>query len=232
MSVYLASAPSLSLPHGPELSAPIFSPSCPLSLCPVVPTYMLVLNLTPTISPPWMRPRPRILRPRPHPRASFEPRALLDHLSSLICALCPTLSPSLTLCPRVQGAPPPPVVDRCLFCGRRRARAPSSATVSSALLSAARDTLRCALSFPVASGPRSPECFLHSPSPPPSPRQALAPPSLLRDASASARGEQPARALNLAITALFSARLFAGVAPRRRWPASPCAAPSGAPTPA
>jgi hypothetical protein len=148
------------------------------------------------ISLPWTRPRPRVFRPRPRPRAPFEPRALLAHLSSLICALCPTLSPSLSLCPRVQGAPPPPAVDRYLFCGRCRARAPSSATVSSTLLSAARDTLRCALFFPVASGPHSPERFLRSRSPPPSPGRALVPPPLLRNASASARGEQPACALN------------------------------------
>jgi hypothetical protein len=175
------------------LSAPSSRTRVRFSLCPTVPTCQLVLNLPPMISPPWTRPRPRVLRPRSCPRAPFEPRALLAHLSSLICALCPTLSPSLSLCPRVQGAPPPPAIDRCLFCGRRRARAPSSATVSFALLSVARDTLRL-----------------------PSPHRALAPPTLLRDASASARGEQPARALNLVIVVLFSARLFTGVAPRRR----------------
>ena len=71
---------SLSLSHYPHLSA--------------------VLNLPPTISPPWTRPRPCVLRPRPSPRALFEPRALLAHLPSSICALCPALSPSLSLCPR------------------------------------------------------------------------------------------------------------------------------------
>jgi hypothetical protein len=91
------------------------------------------------------------------PRAPFEPHALLAHLSSLNCDLCPTLSASLSLYPRVQGALPPSAVDRCLFCGRRRARAQSSSMVSSALLSAARDTLRCALSLSAVSGPRSPE---------------------------------------------------------------------------
>jgi hypothetical protein len=127
------------------------------SLCPAVPTSQLVPNLSPTISPSWTCPRPCVLRPRPRPRAPFEPRVVLTHLSSLICALCSTLSPSLSLCPRVQGTPPPPAIDYCLFRGRRRARAPSSATVSSALLSSARDTLRCALSLSTASGPRSPE---------------------------------------------------------------------------
>jgi hypothetical protein len=62
-------------------------PPRPLYLCPVVPTCQFVLNLPPTISPPWTRPRPRVLRPHPRPRAPFEPRALLAHLSSLICAL-------------------------------------------------------------------------------------------------------------------------------------------------
>jgi hypothetical protein len=49
------------------------------------------------ISPSWTRPRPRVLRPRPSPCAPFEPRALLAHLPSSICALCPALSPSLSL---------------------------------------------------------------------------------------------------------------------------------------
>jgi hypothetical protein len=129
------------------------------------PHLSAVLNLPPTISPPWTRPRPRILRPCSCARTPFEPHVLLAHLPSLICALCQTLSPSLSLCPREQRAPPPPADDHYLFCGRRRARAPSSATVSSALLSAARDTLRCALSLPAASGPRSPEQFLRSRSP-------------------------------------------------------------------
>jgi hypothetical protein len=119
------------------------------------PHLSAVLNLPPMITPPWTRPRPHVLRPRPCPHAPFEPRALLTHLSSPICALCPTLSPSLLLCPRVQGAPPPPADNHYLFCGRRRARAPSSATVSSALLSAAQDTLRCALFLPTTSSPRS-----------------------------------------------------------------------------
>jgi hypothetical protein len=109
------------------------------------------------ISPSWTRPHPRVLRPRPRTRAPFEPRALLAHLPSLICALCQTLSPSLSLCPCMQGAPPLPPVDRCLFCGHRRVRAPSNATVSSASLSTSRDTLQCALSLSVSSGSRSPE---------------------------------------------------------------------------
>jgi hypothetical protein len=107
--------------------------------------------------PPWTRPRPRVLWPRLRPRAPFEPRALLAHLPSLIRTLCQTLSPSLSLCPRVQRAPPPLVVDRCLFYSHHRVHALSSAMVSSASLSAAWDTLRCALSISAQSGPRSPE---------------------------------------------------------------------------
>jgi hypothetical protein len=171
-------------PIGARLSVPYLSPS----LCPVGqscqrrsflphahsfsvshrPHLSVVLNLPPMISPPWTRPPPRVLRPCLCARAPFELRALLAHLLSLICALCQILSPSLLLCPREQRALPPPADDHFLFRGRRRAQAPSSATVSSALLSAARDTLRCALSLPAASGPRSPEHFLGRQSPPPS----------------------------------------------------------------
>jgi hypothetical protein len=140
---------SLSLPRGSGLSAPSSRMLARFSLCLTDPTCQLVLNLPPTISPSWTHPRPRVLRPHPRTCAPFEPRALLAHLPSLICALCQTLSPSLSLCPRVQGAPPPPVVDRCLFCRRRCVCTPSSATVSSASLSAARDTFRCALSLSV-----------------------------------------------------------------------------------
>jgi hypothetical protein len=156
LSVCLASAPS----H-PRSRCPVgqscrrcSSPPCPLSLCPAIPTCQLVLKLSPTISPPWTRPRsPR--RGRAHDHAlSRHVYALAPLLSLAPCSPTSPLSfaPSLSLCPRVQGAPPPPVVHRYLFCGHRRARAPSSATVSSALLSAARDTLRCAL----------PPCYVQS----------------------------------------------------------------------
>jgi hypothetical protein len=159
-----ALTPSLSrCSVGPSCRRRSFPPrSISLSRCPHL---SAVPNLSLTISPPRSRPRPRVLRPRPCARAPFEPRALLTHLPSLICALCQTLSPSLSLCPGVQGAPPPLAVDRCLFCGYRRVRAPSSATVSSASLSAARDTLRCALPLSGLPGPRTPERFLRSRSP-------------------------------------------------------------------
>jgi hypothetical protein len=71
----------------------------------------------------------------------------LAHLPSLICALCLALSPSLSLCPHKPRAPPPPADTHRLFRGRHCACAPSCATVSFALPSATRDTLRCALSL-------------------------------------------------------------------------------------
>jgi hypothetical protein len=83
----------------------------------------------------------------------------------------------------VQGAPPPPAIDRCLFCGYRRACAPSSATVSSALLSAARDTLQCALSLPAAPSSYSPEPRHHRPVEPLRLRRRFATPALLLEVS-------------------------------------------------
>jgi hypothetical protein len=106
---------SLCLTSGPRLSAQTRAPSLPRSLsvpwanpvgavalarahlpclCPTDPTCQRIPNLSPMISPPWTRPRPRVLRPRP------SPRALVAHLPSSICALCPALSLSLSLCPR------------------------------------------------------------------------------------------------------------------------------------
>jgi hypothetical protein len=196
------------------------------------PHLSAVPNLSPTISSPWTRPRPRVLRPRLRVRAPFEPRTLLAHLPSLICALNQTPLPSLSLCPRKKRALPPPTDGRCPFCGHCRALAPSFALVSSASPSAARDTLRCALPLSGLPGPRSPERSCAVVAPPPSPRRVPAPPPLPRDSRASPRGEQPACTLDLVVTALVSARLFAGVALRYRWSASPCAAPSSAPVPA
>jgi hypothetical protein len=75
------------------------------SLYPADPTCQRVPNLSPTISPPWTRPRSCLQRPRPSPRAPFEPRTLLAHLPSSICALRPALSLSLSLCPREPRTP-------------------------------------------------------------------------------------------------------------------------------
>jgi hypothetical protein len=99
---------SLSLLCGAELSAPFFPPR-PLSLS-RRPHLSSVPNLSSTISSPWTRPRLRVLRPRPRTRAPFEPRALLAHLPSLICALCQTFSPSLSrsahACRELRHRPP------------------------------------------------------------------------------------------------------------------------------
>jgi hypothetical protein len=105
----------------------------------------------------------RVLWPRPSPCTPFEPCALLAHLPSLICALYRAPSPSFSLYPHELRAPPPPANVHRLFCGRRCACAPSSATVSFTLPSATRDKLRCALSLFVLSGPRSLEHFLAQP---------------------------------------------------------------------
>jgi hypothetical protein len=158
-------SPSLFLSHGLDLSTLVLPRApAPLSLSHRL-HLSAVSNLSPTISPSWTRPRPLVLRPRPRPRAPFEPCALLAHLPSPICALCPAPSPSLSLCLREPRAPPAPADVQCLFRGRRCARAPSSATVSFVMPSATRDTLRCALSLHAAPGPCSPEQFLRSRSP-------------------------------------------------------------------
>jgi hypothetical protein len=138
-------------------------PPHPLSLS-RRPHLSVVPNLSPTISPPWTRPRPRILRPRPHARAPFEPRALLAHLSSLICTLSQPPRPLSRLPTQAESFAT--ARHRLLsFCGHRRVRAPSHVMVSSTSSSVARDTLRCALPLSGSSGPRSPERFLCSQSP-------------------------------------------------------------------
>jgi hypothetical protein len=125
--------------------------------------------------PPWTRPRPRDLRPPPHVLAPFEPHVPLAHLPLLTSTLNRTLSPSLSLCARDQRAPPPPSVDCRPFCDRRRARAPSVASVSSALPSATRDTLWLPFSSLVCPvhAHRSVSCAVGAP--PPSARGSIAP---------------------------------------------------------
>jgi hypothetical protein len=194
------------------------SRACPLPLsAPTDPTCQHVPNLLPTISPSWTRSRPRVLRPRPILRGPFEPRALLAHIPSSISALCPTLSISLSRSAHANRERPPPPADvHRLFHGRRCVRAPSSATVSLAFPSTSRDTLRCAPSLPGSAGPRSPEWFLRSwcsatvvPSRPCASAAA-------RASSVPPQGEQPPRAPISPYTALVSAQLLTGVAPRRR----------------
>jgi hypothetical protein len=78
----------LSHAPAPSLSAP--------------PTPLVSASLTSRPRTPHRgRAHDRVLRPRPSPRAPFEPRALLAHLPSSICALCPALS----LCPREPRTP-------------------------------------------------------------------------------------------------------------------------------
>jgi hypothetical protein len=98
-----ALTPSLSLLYGAELSAPFFSPAPSPSLCPPVPTCQSSLTSRPR-SPRRGRAHDRafsghVLRPFP-----FEPRALLAHLPSLICAFCQTLLPSLALPARAESS--------------------------------------------------------------------------------------------------------------------------------
>jgi hypothetical protein len=210
---------------GPRLSSPTSAPSLPLSL-----------------AAPWARPigvvslaRARSLSLSRHPHLSARPQPPTHDLlvvdaptsarspatSVPLLSLAPysptsplSFAPSLSLCPCVQRAPPSPTIDRCLICGHCPVRAPSSATVSSASLSAARDTLRCALSLSAAFGLRSPEQLAGAP--PSSPRRVLVLLLLLHDSSACPQGEQPARTLILVIPALLLARLLAGAIQRRR----------------
>jgi hypothetical protein len=90
-------------------------PPRPLSLCPAVPTCQLVLNLSPTISSPWTRPRPRVLRPRPRPRTPFE-----------LAPCSPT--PPLSFVPSAQ--PLRPLSRSAHVCSELRHRLPSTAACS------------------------------------------------------------------------------------------------------
>jgi hypothetical protein len=226
-------SPSLSLSHGPDLSALVLPRApAPLSLS-RRPHLSVVSNLSPTISPPWTRPRPRVPQPRSSPHAPFEPRARLAHLPSPICALCPAPSPSLSLslCPREPRAPPLPADIHRLFRGRCCARAPSSATVSFALPLATQDTLRCALFLPAVPGPCSPEQFLHSRSPAVVDQRLHRTPPFSKRLEVRTRGEQPSHALNLPIIAPEPTQLLAGVSYVTAKPFSPQSALSGAPMP-
>jgi hypothetical protein len=88
-------APTLSLSRHPHLSA--------------------VSNLPPTISPPWTRPSPRVLRPRLCACAHFEPRAParpppLSHLRPMPSSLALSLAlPARTESSATARRRPPPV---------------------------------------------------------------------------------------------------------------------------
>jgi hypothetical protein len=181
--------------------------------------------------PPWTRPRPRDLWPPSHVLAPFEPRTPLTHLPPLTCALSRTLSPSLSLCARDQGAPPPPTVDCRLFCDRRRARAPSIASVSSASPSATRDTLWFALPLSGLRGPRSPKHFLCSRSPLSSTRGSTTPPPFPERPGIRTQGEHPSHAFILPSIAPVPAQLLTGVSYTAAGPFPPRSASSSAPVP-
>jgi hypothetical protein len=101
------------------------------------------------------------------------------------------LAPSLSLYAHDQIAPSPLTIDRRPFGDHRRARAPSVASVNSASPSATRDTLWFALPLSNLLGPRSPERFMRSRSPPLSTRGSTAPPSFPKRLGVCTRGEQP-----------------------------------------
>jgi hypothetical protein len=179
--------------------------------------------------PSWTRPRPRDLRPSPHVPTPFEPCALLAHLPSLTCALSRTLSPSLSLCPRDQRAPPPPTVDRHPFYDHRRARAPSVASVSSASLSATRDTLWFARSPSGLPSPCSPEHFLRSRSPAAVDPKLHRTSAVLQAPGVRTRCEQPSHALISPSVAPAPAQFLTGASCTVVEPFPPRSVFSGAP---
>jgi hypothetical protein len=194
------------------LSAPYLSHARPLSLSLSREPHLSARPQPPTHVPtPWTCPLPRDLRPPPHVLAPFEPRAPLTYLPPLICALSRTLSPPLSLCARDQIAPPPLTVDRHSFCDRRRARAPSVASVSFGLPLATRATLWFALPLSNLPGPRSPEHFLRSRSPPPSTRGSTTPSLFPKRPGVRTRGEQPSHVFISPSIAPVLAQLLTGV---------------------
>ena len=151
------------------------------------------------------------------------------HLPSLICALCPAPLPSLLLCPREQGAPPPSADAHRLFRGRRCARAPFSATVSFALPSATRDTLRCALSLllRLVHAHQSSSCAVGAP--PSSTRGSTAPLPFSKRPRVRTRGEHPSHAVISPSIIPAPAQLLARVSCAAAEPFLPRSVFSGAP---
>jgi hypothetical protein len=137
---------SLSAPWARSVNAVLFPRA--LSLCLTVPTCQLSLTFCPR-SPRRGRAHDRVQAPAP-----------CSPTSPLSFAPSTQLPRPLSRSARANRAPPLPADAHRLFSGHRCARAPSSATVSFALPSATRDTLLCALSLSVSSGPCSPEHFL------------------------------------------------------------------------
>jgi hypothetical protein len=153
----------------PSLSRCSVGPSCQrrslpprlLSLCPAVPTCQSSLTSRPR-SPRRGRAHDRVFSGHvPAPASLLSPAPCSPTSLAHLRPLPDPLVLSLALPTRAGSS----ATARCLICGHRRVRAPFSATVSSASLSAARDTLRCALSLSVSSDRRSSEQSLHSRSP-------------------------------------------------------------------
>jgi hypothetical protein len=156
------------------------------------PHLSAVPNLLPTISPPWTCPRPHVLRPRPSPPRPARPHPL-SHLRPLPSSLAlPTQTGSSATARRCPPPVPWPPLRPCpAQCHGELRLTISCSGHPSVCRVPSPSLLRLVLAH------RS--VFLRSRSPPPLSRRASMPSSLLRDASASARGEQPAHALNLVI---------------------------------
>jgi hypothetical protein len=211
---FSARARSFSLPCGPHPSVP----SASLTSRPCSPTV---------ITPTTARSPATSALPRP-----FRPHALLAHSPLLICALNRAPAPPLSLCARDQpsfvAAHQGPPSFRDSHC----ARVVSVSSVSSASPSVARDTPRFAPSPSGLPGPRSPECFPCSRSPPPSTRDFTA--SLLssRCSWVCACGKQPPCASISPFIALVVAQFLTGVSLWHSGTFPPLSMSSSAPSPA
>jgi hypothetical protein len=184
---------ALSLLRGTGLSAPLLSraPTIPLS-APLTPLVSASLTSRPR------SPRCECAHVRAFSGHDWAPAPLLNLAPCSPTFALPfapsaqlsrSLSLSLSRSAHANREPPPPPIR-----GRRCARAPSSATVSFALPSSSRDTLRCALPSLVqpAHTHRSGSCVAGAP--PSSPHHVHVPPSLPRASSVPLQGEQPPRA--------------------------------------
>jgi hypothetical protein len=148
-----------------------------------------------------MRPRPRVPRPRPSPRAPFDPRALLAHspLPFAPSAQLPRPLSRSSVCPLplcYSGHPSMCPLPPCC----------------------ARSTLTGAVLAQLEPHRRRPEA-------PPHPRR------LSKRPGVRTRGEQPSHALNSPSTAPEPAQLLAGVSCAAAEPFSQWSALSGAPMP-
>jgi hypothetical protein len=201
---------SFSLPRGPHPPAPSASlTSHPRSPAMDAPTT--------TCSPATSA------RPRP-----FRPRAPLAHSP---CSFAPSaeLSRPLSRSTHTTSQVPPPLTeDR----DHRSVPVAFVASVSSASPLATRDTSRFAPSPSGLPGPRSPECFPCSQSPPPSPRDLSASLSSSKRSWVRACGKQPPRASISLLIVLVVAQFLTGVCLCRCETFPPRSAPSSAPAPA